>query len=528
MASLITSEFSRVRSFFWPIHRYELKKILPMALLFFLICFNYNILKNMKDALIITPKMSGAEVIPYIKVWAMLPTAILITFLFTRLSNIMTTEYVFYTMISFFLIYFAIFIFLIYPNREHLSLNYLSDFLQSILPAGFKGFIAMCRYWHLTSYYVIAEMWSNIILSVLFWGFANEITKIIEAKRFYAIFGLSANIATICAGHISLFVCRFNNSINPKDNLAWQQTIFILISIVIVCGILIMLIYRWMHKKVLTDPRYYDSKAATESANKVKMTMRENFARLFRSKYIFSIAFVVIAYNVIINLLEVIWKDHVRQLYPDPTDFTAYMNYIAIWTGIIAFIIAIFVTGNSLRRLGWAKTAFMTPIVLLITSVGFFGFMLYPNILVKITHSAIVYSPLVLVVFFGSVQNCLSRAAKFTVFDATKELAFIPLSRESKLKAKAAIDGVGSRFGKSGGSIIHQILLLIFGSLSNSAGCIAIILFSMLGGWLFMVKSLGKQFSELVSKQQEECLKQNIKDPFEETTMETSKKTILV
>ena len=51
-------------------------------------------------------------------------------------------------------------------------------------------------------------------------------------------------------------------------------------------------------------------------------------------------------------------------------------------------------------------------------------------------------TPLTLVVFFGSTQNILCRAAKYSVFDATKEMSFVPLDPESKIKGKAAVDGV--------------------------------------------------------------------------------------
>ena len=38
------------------------------------------------------------------------------------------------------------------------------------------------------------------MISLLFWQFANDITKTSEAKRFYSMFGLIANIALILAG----------------------------------------------------------------------------------------------------------------------------------------------------------------------------------------------------------------------------------------------------------------------------------------------------------------------------------------
>ena len=55
-------EFGKWRSFLWPIHSYELKKIVPMFLMFFFILFNYTILRDTKDSLVIPA--SGAETAP--------------------------------------------------------------------------------------------------------------------------------------------------------------------------------------------------------------------------------------------------------------------------------------------------------------------------------------------------------------------------------------------------------------------------------------------------------------------------------
>src|ERR1700730_12671659 len=111
-------EFSRWRSFLWPVHSHELKKLIPMLLIFFLISFDYNVLRIMKDTLVITAKSSGAEVIPFIKVWVMFPGAILLTLVFTRLSNRYSQETVFYAMLTIFLGYFLIFMMVLYPLRD--------------------------------------------------------------------------------------------------------------------------------------------------------------------------------------------------------------------------------------------------------------------------------------------------------------------------------------------------------------------------------------------------------------------------
>ena len=117
-------------------------------------------------------------------------------------------------------------------------------------------------------------------------------------------------------------------------------------------------------------------------------------------------------------------------------------------------------------------------------------------------------TPLVLSVFFGTMQNTLSRASKYTLFDATKEIAFIPLDKSSRRKGKAAIDGVGSRLGKSSGSIITQGFIIIFATLSASAPYIAFLFLIILGVWLISVVALGKRFNSLMSHKEKITLQE--------------------
>ena len=41
-----------------------------------------------------------------------------------------------------------------------------------------------------TTFYVAAELWGDVVLSLLFWGLANEMTTMKEVKNFYFPSGL--------------------------------------------------------------------------------------------------------------------------------------------------------------------------------------------------------------------------------------------------------------------------------------------------------------------------------------------------
>jgi len=470
-----------------------------MFFIYFLISFNYNALRAYKDSMVVTESHSGAEAIPFIKVWAILPSAILLTFIFTRLSNRFSKEKVFYLMMGIFLSFFALFAFVLFPYQEFLHPHGLADQFQSMLPAGFKGFVAIFRNWTFTLFYVMSELWSTAIMAVLFWGFANEVTNVGEAKRFYILWSIGANIAGIFSGQAAIY---FSGGVFlswlPYGKTAWDQTIFFLICTVIACGLLTMAIFRWLNKHVIQP----QDKAIPEHAKpeKVKMSMRKNFAYLAKSRYLLCIALIVLGYNLTLNLIEVVWKNQIKQLYPNPTDYSAYMGEVMTWMGVLATVISVFITGNVIRRFSWTASALVTPAIALIMGMGFFIFVFCQNTNIPGLAFLAGSSPLMLSVLAGSLHNCSTRACKYTIFDATKEIAFIPLSSESKLKGKAAIDGVGSRIGKSGGSVIHQGLLIIFTTFAASTPYVAGIFFVAVVIWMLSTMSLGKKFDALTSE----------------------------
>ena len=142
-------EFGKWRSFFWPVHVYELKKLLPMFFLFFFINFNYTILRDTKDTLIVTAPGSGAEAIPFLKVWGVLPFAILFMVIYAKLSNVLSKTKLFYTTISSFIAFFILFALVLYPCRDILHPTSAADSLQALLPAGAKGFHRRSEIGHL-------------------------------------------------------------------------------------------------------------------------------------------------------------------------------------------------------------------------------------------------------------------------------------------------------------------------------------------------------------------------------------------
>jgi len=494
MAKSLTEQFGFFRSFFWPIHRHEFKKFIPMFLMLFFICFNYGILRTMKDTLIITA--SGATVLPYIKLWGIVPVAILLTFLFTRLTRWYGQEKIFYIITGGFLAFFLLFAVVLYPLRDVLHPYQSALYLQKTLPSGFGGLIELYKHWTLSLFYVIAELWSSVVLSTLFWGVANEVTKIKEAKRFYGVFGISSNFAAIVAGFAGNIL---STSVSGGS---WDVSVTVFLITVILCGLIILALFRWHSKTVLTPEAYPNlHKPSSQTSKGGKPSLRESFKLLSKSRYLAHIAILLISYNLVINLMDVIWKDRLHTLCPSPQAFNYYMNKITSMIGLLSLILTLFIP-KLIERIGWTKTALITPIAMMVSATGFFSFLLFGNLPAGITMTAM--TPLAVAVFFGGVQNCLSKAAKYSLFDATKEMTFIPLDHDVKLRGKAPIDVVGARLGKAGGSVIFQGLLLFLRSISACIPYVAVILTVVMAFWISATRNLGKMFNELIQSQSEE------------------------
>ena len=79
-------------------------------------------------------------------------------------------------------------------------------------------------------------------------------------------------------------------------------------------------------------------------------------------------------------------------------------------------------------------------------------------------------------------------------------MVYIPLDPDGKTKGKAAVDVVGARLGKSGGSLL-QLGLLAFATLDQLTAVIGAILILIIGAWIMAVKSLNKQFTRLTADQ---------------------------
>lgn len=494
---------SELRKIFWPIEWHENKKFIPMALMMFCILLNYSTLRSIKDGFVITS--IGPEAVSFLKLYIVLPFAIIFMIIYTKLCNIFSEQQVFYTITSFFVLYIACFAFILYPYSDSIhpssdAINELSNSFPKI-----KWFIKISGHWIFATFYVIAELWGSMILSLLFWQFANKITKTEEAKRFYSMFGLLGNFALPCTALILWYFLGADTKGGEEDVkvIVDESVGFTPVFIItIISGIVIMMLYYWINQNVLTDPRLYDSTNVKTKKSKTKLSVGDSIKMILHSKYLGLIVTLVIAYGISINIVEGVWKSKIKELYPTKEAYTMFMGTFQGWQGL-ASIIFMIIGSNILRRVSWKTAAIFTPIMILFTGCIFFGCVFFSdNPMIMLLTGALGVSPLAFAVLMGMLQNVLSKATKYSLFDSTKEMTYIPLDSEMKSKGKAAVDVIGARFGKSGGGFIQSTFFIIFHDLTfnDAIPTFSIIFFVIVVVWIYAVSALNEEYKNISSE----------------------------
>jgi len=482
----------------WLPPKKELKKVVPLGLMFFFILFSYTILRDTKDVLVVTAPGSGAEIIPFLKTYVNLPGAIGFTALFSSLTNRYSRDQVFTGVVSVFIAFFALFALVIYPNAALLHPTAFCVWLANLLPAGFAAPIAILRNWTYAVFYTMAELWGSVVVSLLFWGFANEVTSVAEAKKYYPLFGLGANVALIFSGQFVRYVSALRRSAIGLGD-PWAQSLRLLMGGVVAAGAAILAIFRYMQTQVMTDPECVDLNAQKKAKTKTSMGLKESATFLAKSPYIRNLAALVICYGMSINIVEVSWKAKLKAAFPNPNDYSEFMGAFSSTTGTVTLFMMLL--GRRIFKVfGWGVAALVTPSMLALTAGVFFSLILFESSAAPIV-AALGTTPLMLAVLVGAAQNILSKSSKYSLFDPCKEMAYIPLDAESKTKGKAAVDVIGNPLGKSGGSFVQQILIFTFGSLAVSTPYLAAILFAILLVWVRSARSLNVMFKDAMQRE---------------------------
>lgn len=173
--------------------------------------------------------------------------------------------------------------------------------------------------------------------------------------------------------------------------------------------------------------------------------------------------------------------------------------------GVVALVLQL-LAPRIIGRLGWKGASILTPVIMTALVIPFFvsAIILQRNGgagdgegIANSTSGKMV--TLTAALAFGTWQIIASKVTKYSLFDPCKEIAYIPLDPELKVKGKAAVEVMGARLGRSVGSLSQQLLVLSVGG-GSMMDCIPFVGFlyvSTVGVWLRAVCVLGRLFERV-------------------------------
>ncbi len=482
----------KLKEVIWPIETSELKLFIPMALMMLCILFNFAALRSVKDALVV-PSM-GAEVISFLKLWFVLPSSILFTIIYVKLSNKLHFEYIFYVIVTSFLLFFLLFAFVIYPNQSLCHPNQI--FLQKLSTSypNFKWFIVILSKWSYAIMYIISEMWSAVLIKLMYWQFANNLFDTQKAKRFYPILGMVGNVGLILAGNALVI----STKVSILGGIDHQPVIMLqlIMSMIVIAGIASMLLFRVINNYILKDNIAKHGFSKISINLKTTLSTAQSIKLIMKSKYIGHIALLIICYGLLINILEGPWKAKLKELYPNTTDYLRFMGQFNIWMGIcsVSFMV---IGSNMLRKLKWLVSALLTPIMFTVTGTLFFTFVIFSERLtLDMDNFNLVYAAVIV----GAIQNILSKSSKYSLFDSTKEMAYIPLSLELKTKGKAAVEVMGTNFGKALGAFVQSSIFILLpqANFDSIVSYLFVVFIAIIILWFWNIIKLNHEYVELL------------------------------
>lgn len=458
--------FTQAVHYFFPdIKKEEIKKFGLLALAFFFTIGAYWAVRLLKDVIFF--KMAfpvelgwapdqGRLFQPLAKKWSVL-VVICIVLIYSKLVDLFEKHKLFYILCTFYAILFSCI-----AGSLFVQTTWGSVYIGKTLMAA-MGWI---------SYFAIESFGS--ILVALFWSFTASVVTPDSAKKGYPLIITAAQIGAIGGSALNLFP----NMVGPWLVLA--------ISTACVVGIMIVI------KTFMTTVPYQDRIGNREAhaTEKKKEGFIQGFVSgltlLFTRKYLLGILVVSTFYEVINTIVDYQMKSQaaLHPVYKSAENFQYFMGLYGLATNALAFVMALLGTSYIIKRFGLTWSLLVFPACLSLALAILYGFFLTGP-----TPSALLWATFAVMM--------LAKGLSYAVSNPTKEMMYIPTSKDAKFKSKGWIDMFGSRTAKASGASVTDMFkhdlndLMMYGTFFS---------FGLIGIWILAALFVGRANAKLTKE----------------------------
>ena len=463
--------FSSIIQTFWPsINKEEVKKFSLLSLTLLCLIGSYWIMRLVKDVImfkIAFPESlgwaanQGSIYQPIAKMWS-----VGVIFLVVGIYNILVSKYkknqLFYIVCGFYGTLFSILAAVLILRAK------FGEVYLGWLPLAVVGWM---------SYFAI-ESFGSICIP-LFWSFTISTTSTESAKSGFPMIIAGAQIGAIGGSLLTVY--------NHLLGGVWP---LIVLSVFMISMVPVIINY---FIKVIPAHLQVSSKATAAEEKKEEVAEKkegifkafyEGIKLLFTRSYLIGVLGISTLYEIVGTIIDYQMKAAGSFFYPTEQEMATFVGWFGVATNGLAFVMALLGTSFMIKKMGLRFCLLFYPVSLALSIVAF---------LISFKFGALNPSQILAAIF--SV-NVLCKGLSYAVNNPSKEMMYIPTSKEVKYKAKSWIETFGSRGSKAiGGSISKTLVKGGLDAVMIKGNFIGL---SIIGLWTFAAFFVGNKNAKLI------------------------------
>ena len=347
----------------------------------------------------------------------------------------------------------------------HLSLVRLILATNAIVVLTIAGFGLLLTYvdpgWSHYAFYIWSAMVTVIAVAQL-WTLANQIFNPDQGKR---LFGLLAAGGTI-GGVAAAFCAKWTIHLSVESN----HLLWVVGGLYVTASALLGL-----SRRRLTGALSGKEFATAETA---EMEIGDNiFAQLAGSRYLKTIAAVILVSVVVSTLIDFELKTAAKEIYPSTSALAGLFSSYYGWLSVATLFSQVILTGKTLTKLGLGTSLYLTPVALL---TGAWAIMIWPGLIV------------------AALTRIADATLRNSIHRSSMEIIYMALPAGVLRSIKTFLDVVVERVGDAGAGFI-----ILFFSLSSAASYkryLHVICLGLIVVWMVLIKFLRTGYIDAMDK----------------------------
>ncbi len=320
------------------------------------------------------------------------------------------------------------------------------------------------------SYFAI-ESFGSIVVA-LFWSYTASVCTTDSAKVGYPFIVACAQLTAIGGSVLNIFT--------PQIGSIWP--------LFLVATIFVALISPTINKLVRTVPA--DQMVSNPDKAKVAPKKKQGFFRgmveglvlIFTKPYIFGILIISTFYEVVITIIDYQLNSQASRIY-DTIQYARFTGLFGTAVNTLSFLVALLGFRFVLKKYGLRFCLLLFPTLLAGFLFGLYAYFQYGSP----STMQLLWATFAVVV--------VAKGLSYAINNPTKEMMYIPTSKDAKFKAKGFIDPFGGRIAKMSGASVtntfkHNLpILMTYGTLIS---------FGLIGVWIAVAIYVGLKNASLV------------------------------